>query len=137
MKNLLQSIAAVALSASIFSHSMAALPIDPKIECKNNTCETFRIGMYRVKNTETMNLLVEKDKGQRLEIKLTDFKGKVLHDEMIPRAARKFGQKLNFAALQDGTYTLEISTDNEKIVKSIFLSTDEVREVSRLLMTAN
>ena len=138
MKNVLKCIAALTFSICVLNQSAFAIdPVEAKTECKNNTCETFRIGMYRVRNTETMNLLLEKEKGERLSIKIMDVKGKVLHEELVGRWATKFGKKLNFAAMQDGTYTVEVSNDREKVVKSIFLSTDEVREVNRLLMSAN
>ncbi|KAA0991343.1 T9SS type A sorting domain-containing protein [Dyadobacter aurulentus] len=138
MKNVMKTIAALTFSICLLNQNAFAIdPVEAKTECKNNTCEKFRIGMYRVKNTETMNLLLEKEKGERLSIKIMDFKGKVLHEELVSRWVTKFGKKLNFAAMQDGTYTVEVSNDHEKVVKNIFLSTDEVREVSRLMMSAN
>ncbi|MCE7061556.1 hypothetical protein [Dyadobacter sp. CY343] len=138
MKNVMKTIAALTFSVCLLNQQAFAIdPVEVKAECKNNTCERFKIGMYRVRNTETMNLLLEKERGERLSIRIMDFKGKVLHEELVSRWATKFGKKLNFAAMEDGNYTVEVSNDHEKIVKNIFLSTDEVREVSRLMMSAN
>ncbi|QRR02016.1 hypothetical protein [Dyadobacter sandarakinus] len=137
MKNLIRTVAATALSLAICTQAITAAPIDPKSECKNNTCETFRAGMYRVKNTMTMNLLLEKQKGERVVVRLLSENGKVLHNEYLPKSQTKYGRKLNFSEMKDGDYILEISGDREKIVKNIRLGSDDVREVRRTLITMN
>jgi flagellar hook assembly protein FlgD len=138
MKNVLKTISVAAFSLFLLHQNALAIdPVETKSQCKNNTCEKFKIGMYRVRDSETMNLLVEKQKGERLFIRLTDHKGKLLHEEVVGRSIMKFGKKLNFSQMQDGNYTLEVSDENEKVVKNIFLSTNEVREVNRLLVGLN
>jgi hypothetical protein len=137
MKNVMKTIAAAAFGLLLMSNNVSAATLDPKAECKNNTCEKFKVGMYRVKDTVSMNVLMEKEKGERVAIRLMDSKGKVLHEEYVPRYLSKFGRKLNFEQISDGVYTLEISNDHEKIVKSIYLATNEVREVDRTLVGAN
>ena len=138
MKNVMKTIAAAAFSLFLFNQSATALPaIEPTVQCKNNTCENFRVGMYRVKGTESMNMLVEKQKGERLSIRITDQKGKVLHEEMIGKKISKFGKRLNFSAMQDGNYILEIFNEREKIVKNILLSTNEIKEVDRRIIGMN
>ncbi|WP_031530583.1 hypothetical protein [Dyadobacter crusticola] len=138
MKNILKSVAAAAFSLFLLNQEAFAIdPTEAKSQCKNNTCEKFRIGMYRVRDTETMNLLVEKQKGEKLSIRLTDHKGTVLHEEMVGKSVMKFGKKLNFSQMRDGNYTLIVSDETEKVVKNIFLSTNEVREVNRLLVGLN
>lgn len=136
MKNLLKAAAAVALFVTI-SQVKADPIVSPKAECKNNTCEKFRVGMYRVRETMSMNVMMEKDKGEKVAIRLLDSKGKLLHEEFVARYLTKVGRKLNFEEMSDGVYTIEISNDTEKIVKSVYLTTKEVREVNRTLMSAN
>lgn len=92
--------------------------------------ETFRVGMYRVKNSLVMNLLLEKEKGIALNIRLIDFKGKVLHEEYISKGLQKVGQKFDFSDVSDGTYKIEIANGEERIIKNISLSTSEIAEVS-------
>ena len=137
MRNVMKTVSAAAFGLLFVAGNVfAAPPIELK-ECKNNTCERFRVGMYRVKDTVTMNLLVEKEKGERLSIRLMDQKGKVLMEDITPRQIEKFGRKLNFSEIQDGVYTLEVADGTEKVVKSIYLSTNEVREVNRTLLGVN
>jgi flagellar hook assembly protein FlgD len=134
MKKSLNTIAAAALVLFLFNVNLSAAVIETKTECKNNTCEKFRVGMYRIKNSLTMKLLMEKDLGGRVEIRLLDEKGRVVHDEYVGKSMRKFGRNLNFSDAQDGNYTLEISNDHEKIVKTIRLSTADLNEVDRRLV---
>jgi hypothetical protein len=136
MKNVMKTLALAAFAAILLTNHVSATPIALK-ECKDNTCEKFRVGMYRVKNTVTMNLLIEKQKGERLAIRLLDQKGKVLMEDIVSRQADKVGRKLNFSEIQDGIYTLEVADGTEKVVKSIYLSTNEVREVNRTLVGVN
>ncbi|TLU98906.1 hypothetical protein [Dyadobacter luticola] len=136
MRNVMKSLAQAACAALFFANAVSANPIELK-ECQNNTCEKFRVGMYRVRNTVTMNLLIEKQKGERLAVRLLDQKGKILMEDIVPKNLNKFGTKLNFSEIQDGVYTLEVADGSEKVVKSIYLSTNEVREVNRTLLGVN
>lgn len=134
----MKTIAAAAFGLFLVTNSVIADPIvEPKAECKNNTCEKFRVGMYRVRDTMSMNVLMEKQKGERVEIRLLDSNKKVLHEEIVPKYLTKFGRKLNFDEIKDGDYTLEISDASEKIVKNIHLETNSVRETSRTLVGMN
>lgn len=136
MRKLLKCFAIAVLG---FTFQVAnALPVDSKKVCKDNTCENFKVGMYRVKNTLTMNLLLEKEKGERVTIILRDSKGKMVHQEMVSKSAKKYGLKLNFSEVADDEYTLEIANDQEAIVKNILLTTNEVRETNgRTLVAVN
>lgn len=136
MQNLMKTLAIGAFAILTLNDNLSAAPIELK-ECKNNTCEKFRVGMYRVNDTVTMNLLIEKEKGDRLAIRLLDQKGKVLMEDIVPRNIDKLGRKLNFSEIEDGIYTLEVANGTEKVVKSIYLSTSEVREVNRTLVGVN
>ncbi|MGV3600454.1 MAG: hypothetical protein ACO1N1_04565 [Dyadobacter fermentans] len=138
MRNILKTAVTATFTLFTIAAQVQADPIvSPKAECKNNTCEKFRIGMYRVRNTMSMNVMMEKEKGEKVTIRLIDSKGKLLHEEFVPRYITKAGRKLNFDEMNDGVYTLEVSNDYEKIVKSIYLSTKEVKEVNRTLLGVN
>lgn len=138
MPNILKTAVTAAFALFTVAVQVQADPIvSPKAECKNNTCEKFRVGMYRVRDTMSMNVMMEKEKGEKVAIRLLDSKGNLLHEEFVPKYITKTGRKIKFDEMGDGVYTLEISNDNEKIVKSIYLSTKEVREVSRTLLGVN
>ncbi len=138
MKNILKAAVAATFALFTVAAQVQADPIvSPKAECKNNTCEKFRVGMYRVRNTMSMNVMMEKEKGEKVAIRLIDSKGKLIHEEFVPKYITKTGRKISFDEMGDGVYTLEISNDYEKIVKSIYLSTKEVRELNRTLQGVN
>jgi hypothetical protein len=128
MRNLIKSVIVAACTLFI-AETVSATTLVPKSECKNNTCENFRVGMYRVKNTLTMNFLMEKQKGERVILRLMDSKGKIIHEEVVGKSVQKYGRKFNFAEVQDGHYVLEAADENERIVKDIFLATNEVIEI--------
>jgi hypothetical protein len=137
MGNVMKSIFGIACAALLAGH-VTAMPVEPKAECKNNTCEKFRVGMYRIKNTLTMNFLMEKQKGEKVTVQLIDARGKVLHRELVGKSMVKFGRKFNFSEMRDGHYTLEVSDERERIVKNIFLRSKEVMEVqARTLVSMN
>jgi flagellar hook assembly protein FlgD len=138
MRKLIKTITAAAFGLLLLNASVFATAVDTKAECKNNSCENFRVGMYRIKNSLSMNVLLEKTKGERVTLRLLNEKGVVLHEESIGKSLEKCGRKLNFAEVQDGNYTLEISDSNEKIVKNISLRFEEVSEVrGRSLVAIN
>ena len=138
MRKLLKNFVLAACGVILINASSFAAPFDVKKECKNNSCENFKIGVYRVKNTLTMNVLMEKQKGEIVKLRLLDSKGKVVHEEKFSKSLEKFGRKLNFSEVTDGRYTLEISDEKEMIVKKINLSTNEVTESStRTLIAMN
>lgn len=138
MRKLLRNFVLAACGIVALNVSVFAAPFDAKRECKNNSCENFKVGMYRVQNTLTMNVLMEKQKGESVKLRLLDSKGKVVHEETVSKSLEKFGRKLNFSEVTDGRYTLEISDDKEMIVKNINLTTNEVTEApSRTLVAMN
>jgi hypothetical protein len=135
MKNLQKTFIA-AVCGLLMSSFVSAQQIQNSVSEKYY--ESFRVGMYRVKNSLVMNLLMEKEKGVGLEVKLTDARGKVLHHEYIGRGLRKVGQKFDFSAITDGEYRIEITNGDERITKNISLSTTEIAEVSgRRLIALN
>ncbi|GLU54883.1 hypothetical protein Dfri01_43440 [Dyadobacter frigoris] len=104
----------------------------------NNYYQPFRVGMYRVKNTLMMNVLVEKEKDTRVHIRLLDSNGKILHQEYVGKGIEKIGQKFDFSEISDGNYKIEIVSGEEKIVKNVSLATTEIAEVAgRKLVALN
>lgn len=105
---------------------------------KEKYYESFRVGMYRIKNSLTMNLLLEKDKGVSVNVRLVDSRGRVLHQEYVGKGLRKVGQKFDFSEVGDGDYKIEIINGDERVVKYINLTTTEIAEVSgRRLVALN
>ena len=97
---------------------------------------TFGMAMYRVKNSLTMNLLIEKKLGDQVVVRLIDEKGTILHSEFLGRRSQKTGRLLNFGEAKDGTYTLVIQNGDERLTKQIRLSTQTLYEMPKRLLIA-
>lgn len=97
---------------------------------------SFGVAMYRVKNSLTMNLLIEKKLGDQLVVRLIDEKGTVLHSEFLGRRSQKTGRLLNFGEAKDGTYTVVIQNGDEQLTKQISLSTQTLYEMPKRLLIA-
>jgi len=134
----MKSIVVAVCGVVLLGANVSAAVVEPKAECKNNKCENFQVGMYRIKNTVTMNVLLEKTKGERVVIQLLNEKGRIIHSEVLNKSLEKYARRFNFEEVPDGNYTLEISDDNERVVKNIHLTTNEVTEVKgRSLIASN
>jgi hypothetical protein len=132
MKNV-KRVLVVALCGVMMSGSVWA--IAPR-DCKNNNCEAFQIGMYQIKNTLRLRLMMEKNPGERVTVRLLDQKGKVLHLEMVGKRTDRFSRSFDFSRVQDGSYTLEITNREERVQKEINLSTAGMVEVSKRTLVA-
>jgi hypothetical protein len=137
MKNLRNTFLAAMFGLSVCSFAFAGQP-HTRNASGNTYYEPIRVGMYRIKNSLVMNMLVEKQKKASLHIRLLDSKGKVLHEEYVGKGIEKVGQKFDFSQISDGQYTIEVASGEEKIIKNISLATTEVTEVAgRKLVALN
>jgi hypothetical protein len=84
---------------------------------------TFDVGMYRVNNTMTMKVMIEKAVGNNILVELKDSKGETVYSEIVNKKAAKYAKKWNLENLTDGKYSFVISNGAEKIVKEIDLTT--------------
>jgi hypothetical protein len=99
---------------------------------------SFRVGMYRVKNSLTMRLLIEKKLIDQLIVLLLDKRGRVIHKEALGRTEDKYARSLNFGEAGDGTYTLVVRNGSERITREIQLSSHTLYEMpKRLLLVEN
>jgi hypothetical protein len=137
MKNLRKT--SIALMLGLFIGGFAsAQPLQSQNADGQKYYEPFRVGMYRVKNTLSMNVMVEKEKKARLHIRLLDSNGKLLHQEYVGRGIERVAQKFDFSQIHDGQYTIEIRSGEDKSVKMISLATTEIAEVTgRKLVALN
>jgi len=98
----------------------------------------FQVGMYRVQKTLTMNVLVEKKLGERVEVQLVDQKGHVLFENVMGKREQKSGYKLDFSKIQDGKYSVVVTNGEQVITKEINLSTLNLYEMpARTLVAGN
>lgn len=132
MKNVKRMLV-VALCGILMSSSVWA--VTPR-DCKNNKCETFEVGMYRVKNSLSMRLLMEKNLGERVSVRLLNDNGQTLYEEVVGKHTNKYARNFDFSQIQDGSYILEITNGEERVEKDINLSTNSIVEMPKRTLVA-
>lgn len=138
MKNVKQMLVAALCGLMISASVEAGTPQKHMRECKNNDCGTFQVGMYRIENTLNMKLLLYKDAGEVVTVRLKNQKGEVMYQEVLGKKTRKYARPFNFSDTQDGRYSLEISNGEEMIRKDITLFTQNIVETpARTLVAVN
>ncbi len=116
-------------------HQVADLNAQPEATA---TPKTFGIGLYRVQQSMTMRLTMEKKAGERVNVRLLNDKGQMLHQEVVGRSAKKYACNFDFANTQDGRYTIEVANGSEVLTKAINLTTHQVVETpARTLIAQN
>ncbi len=99
---------------------------------------TFEVGIYRVKDSLKMRLLLEKKAGEKVMVRLLNSQGQVLHEEVVGKRQQKYGRNFDFSQIKDGRYTLEITNRDEVIKRSINLTTTDLVETpTRTLVALN
>ncbi|GAB3162746.1 hypothetical protein [Telluribacter humicola] len=99
---------------------------------------TLLVGMYRSIHSLTMNVLVEKPIGEKVSVTLLNKKGKVLCKEVLSVRKSRHWLKLNFAEIQDDTFSVVVTNGTDQITKSIHLSTQRLYEMpARTLLVMN
>ncbi|WP_373512787.1 hypothetical protein [Persicitalea sp.] len=103
-----------------------------------DTSKTFDTSLYRVQQSMTMRLSMEKNQGERVSIRLINQDGKELHRESVGRNIQKYACNFDLSKVKDGDYTIEIANGSEVQRKSINLSSAEVvKEPTRTLVALN
>lgn len=128
----------VALCGGLMNGTLFAGSNPPEGQPQGAQKMSFQVGMYRVQKSLTMNVMVEKKLGDRVEINLVDQKGNVLYEHVMGRREQKLGYKLDFSEVQDGNYSVVVTNGTQKLVKEIHLSTFSLYEMpARNLVTVN
>ncbi|WP_247235577.1 hypothetical protein [Telluribacter sp. SYSU D00476] len=98
----------------------------------------FQVGMYQSIRSQILNVLVEKDLGCRVRVRLLNKGGEVLYEELLTKRQQKYWLKLNFADVPDGTYTVVVTNESEQITKLVKLSSQVLYQMpSRALLVMN
>ena len=96
-----------------------------KVESPEKTeRKSFDISLYRVQESTTVCLSLEKLAGQKLSIRLLNRKGERLHEETVGRLTRKYARRFDLSRIRDGDYTIEVRNGQEVMRKSLRLTTD-------------
>lgn len=106
------------------------------IRSEKNPLPVFEVGIYRVKKSLTMRLVMEKKLGKTVFVRLLNQRGQTLHEEVLDKRMQKYSRDFDFSLIKDGRYTLEISDGYEVVQKVIKLSSVEIREIPRRTLVA-
>ncbi len=94
--------------------------------------------MYRVQESLTMRLMMEKQAGERVQVRLLNEHGQAIHQEVVGKSIKKYACNFDFSGIRDGQYTIEIANGKEVISRSIDLTTHQVVETpARTLVAQN
>ena len=100
--------------------------------------KTFDISLYRVQQSMTVCLSVEKAVGEKVLVRLLNTKGEELHRESLGRHTDKYACRFDLGSLTDGSYTIEVRNGAEVMRKLVNLSTAKPLEnTSRMLVALN
>ena len=134
MKNVKKMLAVALCSLMMFP----ALAKTDGPDCQQQKPHTFEVGMYRVKDSLKMRLLLEKKTGEKVMVRLLNPQGQVLHEEVVGKRQQKYGRNFDFSQIQDGRYTIEIANRDEVVKRSINLTTTGLVETpTRTLVAVN
>jgi hypothetical protein len=135
MKNLFATaIVLVSVFASINSATASVFtdiatvkePVARKIDANNvhTSSKAFGVGMYQIKGTESIKLMVETS--QKLTVKITDEKGYILNREAMKTSG---AININLSDAPAGEYFVEVSNGTETITRQISKSKATVSTV--------
>ena len=134
MKNVKKMLAVALCSLMMFP----AVASDNDVDNQQRKPHTFEVGMYRVKDSLKMRLLLEKKAGEKVMVRLLNPQGQVLHEEVVGKRQEKYGRNFDFSQIKDGRYTIEITNRDEVVKRSVNLTTTDLVETpARTLVALN
>lgn len=118
MKKLFKTLAVVLIaSATTFASAT-----DDKMAIKE--IDTFAVGMYKLKNTSKVRLMLDKFQTSTILVQLADENGNLLHREFISKKQMDYSKTFDLSKLADGTYTFTIENGIEKETHNVVISTN-------------
>ncbi|WP_373515662.1 hypothetical protein [Persicitalea sp.] len=134
-------LALIASTATLAQNPTLKLAEDEQIatvQTSSTDSPTFDTSLYQVKQTAKMQLSMEKQAGERVNVRLLTEDGKVLYSEWVGRSTKKYACRFDFTKVKDGTYTIEVANGSEVKRKTISLSTPAaVQAPGRNLIAVN
>nr|WP_295926677.1 hypothetical protein [uncultured Dyadobacter sp.] len=110
-------ICAVALTLSLASFTTDKKK--NKEEKEAASAVTFDAALYKINNTNSVTLAVDKTPNDRLRVVLKDKGGKIYYSEVYNERNSKYRRVFNLDEMGDGTYYFELSHKKEKLIKEV------------------
>lgn len=100
--------------------------------------KTFDISLYRVQQSMSVCLSVEKALGEKVQVRLLDEKGEEFYQELLGRHTGKYARRFELSSLTDGSYTIEVRNGAEVMRRVVNLKTSQpVQNSNRTLVALN
>ncbi|MEZ4901122.1 MAG: hypothetical protein R2822_04870 [Spirosomataceae bacterium] len=119
---MLVGILAFASTLAIGSTSKSEKSNSRAIESRNAV--TFETSAYITKDA-SIKLAVKKNAPERVFITLRAANNAILYSEIINKNDMSYAAKINVNELRDGVYQLEVSTQNDRVVKRLNLASSK------------
>ncbi|GAA4452279.1 hypothetical protein GCM10023189_15430 [Nibrella saemangeumensis] len=97
------------------------------------TATSYKAVIFPAANATTLNVIVQKQTGSRVQIVLKNAAGTVLHTEYLTKKEGTFKSKLNLSELVNGTYRVEVTNGADLMVKDFTISDVAPATVSRTI----
>ncbi|WP_420148913.1 hypothetical protein [Spirosoma sp.] len=131
MKTLAHSLlTALLLSTATFASTAATTPTaaNPTV-----TTESYKAAVFPAASPSKLNVFVERTPGQMMIVSLKGTDGKVLARQLVNKKQGNFRFQFDMSDLQDGTYSVELSSGNDVTVYPVTLATQPVQTPTRTI----
>lgn len=123
----MKTIAKTLLAALLFSTASFAadVPASPAASVSPTaTTNSYKVAVYPSTTMPSkLNVMVERAPGKTMDIYLRNADGSVLATQYIGKKEGNFWLKFDLSELQDGLYSIELISGNDRSVHQIELST--------------
>ncbi|AYQ33380.1 MULTISPECIES: DUF3244 domain-containing protein [Runella] len=95
--------------------STATFASDPTEDKK---AKPIQIGVFTTKEAK-IQMAVRKGQGEKAVITLRDAKQNILHEDVMSKKSEKYDARFDVSQLEEGEYTLEVTSGKDKIQKKV------------------
>lgn len=95
--------------------STATFASDPTEDKK---AKPIQIGVFTTKEAK-IQMAVRKGQGEKAVITLRDAKQNILHEDVMSKKSEKYDARFDVSQLEEGEYTLEVTSGKDKIQKKL------------------
>lgn len=118
----------------LVSTATFATPVaDTKAPSRPTTPVTYRVGVFPSGDGASLNVVVDKQSGGKVDILLKDVNGNVLYNQRVGKKEATIRVKLNLSQLADGQYRLDVTNGAQTTTQNVTLSTKTPVQPERLV----
>ena len=121
--------AALLLSTATFASTATTTPVtsaNPTV-----TTDSYKVAIFPAAAPSKLNVYVERNPGQMMVVSLKSATGKVLGRQVVNKKQGTFHFQFDLSELQDGTYSVELSSGKDVTIYPITLATQQAQLSTR------